>query len=100
ATSSISTLSLHDALPIYIGEHELDALEFRDRFVELLALLGVGDAGIERALRQADGLRADGRAVEVERAHRRAKAPAFLADEIFRSEEHTSELQSRGHLVC
>src|SRR5437870_10866350 len=26
--------------------------------------------------------------------------PAFIADQFLRSEEHTSELQSRGHLVC
>src|SRR5690625_5718817 len=28
------------------------------------------------------------------------RAAALLADAIERSEEHTSELQSRGHLVC
>src|SRR5690625_5459364 len=27
-------------------------------------------------------------------------ATVAMHDEIFRSEEHTSELQSRGHLVC
>src|SRR5690625_6782022 len=32
-----------------------------------------------------------------EQAHRRADGSANFAD---RSEEHTSELQSRGHLVC
>src|SRR5437870_9068735 len=34
---------------------------------------------------------------EFVRARRAALTPALLAD---RSEEHTSELQSRGHLVC
>src|SRR5215510_15763640 len=35
------------------------------------------------------------------RAHARARAaPAPRARRALRSEEHTSELQSRGHLVC
>src|SRR5437870_10620512 len=58
ATTEIYTLSLHDALPIYV----------RRRAVRL----EVADA---------DRLR-------------RHQVPAR------RSEEHTSELQSRGHLVC
>src|SRR2546422_3388483 len=35
----------------------------------------------------------------VRRVHRRAEGRP-LADEVVRSEEHTSELQSRLHLVC
>src|SRR5713226_7146606 len=51
-------------------------------FFELLAFLRVGDAGVERALRQSDGLGADGRTIEIERAHRRPKTLAFFADKV------------------
>src|SRR2546422_6638446 len=47
------------------------------------SLPGVGDRGVERRLADADRHRARRRARDVER-----------------SEEHTSELQSRLHLVC
>src|SRR2546421_6915508 len=61
ATTEIYTLSLHDALPIYLGEPDLTP-ELSDRLVD-----GVREefGGRER-----------------------------------RSEEHTSELQSRSDLVC
>src|SRR5437660_9723572 len=64
ATTEIYTLSLHDALPIYIAGALHDAVESRE-----------GSFTHRR-----DGYTADG--IDV------------------RSEEHTSELQSRGHLVC
>src|SRR5437870_10326158 len=57
ATTEIYTLSLHDALPIY--------LKFHNGFFARLNGLG--------------------------------QARDFIG---LRSEEHTSELQSRGHLVC
>src|SRR5438067_7243592 len=57
ATTEIYTLSLHDALPIYAGDHR-----------------GSGEIVLE--------------------------AEAALRVQGFRSEEHTSELQSRFDLVC
>src|SRR5215510_2801269 len=60
ATTEIYTLSLHDALPIFIADD--DAGEHDDADV---------------------GLHAKGGSRQQQR-----------------SEEHTSELQSRGHLVC
>src|SRR5690625_5337905 len=41
---------------------------------------------------------ADGRSIS--RVIERVKSPEMAAAEASRSEEHTSELQSRGHLVC
>src|SRR3989442_4626440 len=74
ATTEIYTLSLHDALPIFVGTgHDL----------------GNGQAAHELH-GQALGQLLDigfGRRVDLGRATRR-------------SEEHTSELQSRPHLVC
>src|SRR2546429_5122629 len=71
ATTEIYTLSLHDALPISFSEPKLIKLA----------------SGYE--------------AVTHSRAH---NLPTFAAtvpfDHIKRSEEHTSELQSRLHLVC
>src|SRR5439155_25355796 len=68
----IYTLSLHDALPIFHG---------RDR----------ARAGTGFQWRDAFGRNADQRSER----HRDVPEP-----ERRRSEEHTSELQSRGHLVC
>src|SRR5207253_11091054 len=78
ATSDISTLSLHDALPIWRGCANFTCVGFQLRGHSSLRPLG-------------------------------HPKPAFLASpqavnqneaKKARSEEHTSELQSRGHLVC
>src|SRR5947209_15155069 len=61
ATTEIYTLSLHDALPIYLAHVEDDGEAARARGLKLRGLIG---------------LRGE------------------------RSEEHTSELQSRQYLVC
>src|SRR3712207_9357353 len=73
ATTEIYTLSLHDALPIW-PVRQLGAGE--DRGVQ--GRLRGGDP----ARRPRDGLRGVGR------------------EPVRRSEEHTSELQSRQYLVC
>src|SRR5690606_41598154 len=83
ATPQISALSLHDALPILAGEREV--------VVEGVGLVGKtdptvvpgGDAGLLG---------------KVGAAGRLIVRPAGA--EVDRSEEHTSELQSRENLVC
>src|SRR3712207_6880497 len=77
ATTEIYTLSLHDALPIYVADAER-AGEPRQRRRGLVGL--------------PPPLRADGAGLHVG-AHGESCAGA-------RSEEHTSELQSRQYLVC
>src|SRR5207253_9929929 len=92
--------SLHDALPICMPADPVDATGrllaaltgagrrtigvglAQDRYFTINAGLGI-DAEVVRAI---EGLRADGQ---------EASAGLYV-----RSEEHTSELQSRGHLVC
>src|SRR3712207_8243081 len=83
ATTEIYTLSLHDALPIF-QELEHEGVEHAAVLHEDLPRLVV------RALDQAAHLLVDdlGDALGV---------VALVAD---RSEEHTSELQSRQYLVC
>src|SRR3712207_9523943 len=71
ATTEIYTLSLHDALPIYKRSSRL--ARRHTATVTSHAMRGTGMA--RSSLAQADGLRP-------------------------RSEEHTSELQSRQYLVC
>src|SRR5439155_24304386 len=72
ATTEISTLSLHDALPIFsLWRPEL-----------LPRILGVPTPATVRHF--------FGISWELLR----------IRNFLFRSEEHTSELQSRGHLVC
>src|SRR5207253_5471570 len=70
APSKISTLSLHDALPIFFHRDDLGVF-----------LVERGQARIQRRCFPAAG------------------GPGQKNDPV-RSEEHTSELQSRGHLVC
>src|SRR2546422_11709064 len=75
ATTEIYTLSLHDALPISL-------------------LLGVGDGLIP-----GPGV-VPGRGDDLQIGGQRGQ-PGLEADLVVaRSEEHTSELQSRLHLVC
>src|SRR5207253_10483414 len=86
-TPSIYTLSLHDALPISRGA--------------LRAAVAVrGRPSLPPRRRQAPGnvpdlARFPRRPLRLAPAAWCARCPARL-----RSEEHTSELQSRGHLVC
>src|SRR5439155_19239075 len=84
ATPALYPLSLHDALPISPAPRR----RARD-----------GGDRPWRARRSRQGAAVDRRAGRRRRAgagrpRRPARAPAR------RSEEHTSELQSRGHLVC
>src|SRR3712207_8011603 len=85
ATTEIYTLSLHDALPI--SEEGARVEKLRD----------LGRAAPRRRADQAEG--DDGRVAVL-------LYPHVLGGEggrrvaVFRSEEHTSELQSRQYLVC
>src|SRR2546422_7748736 len=74
ATTEIYTLSLHDALPIL----NLDEKDYI-----------VGMATTPKDIKKAEA--------EVEKAKAEAGVPEATDS---RSEEHTSELQSRLHLVC
>src|SRR5207253_10637297 len=81
----IYTLSLHDALPIFFGGDAV--LEPGGRS----ALAQVLERVIHRLGRRVEGVMA---------LQRDAYALSREIVPVGRSEEHTSELQSRGHLVC
>src|SRR3712207_8365521 len=85
ATTEIYTLSLHDALPIYGLVHGR-----ADGGVDVLP----GPLPVRRPGDDASDARPDVRAGAPGQVGRRG------ADRPFRSEEHTSELQSRQYLVC
>src|SRR5207253_11485152 len=89
--SDLYTLSLHDALPILRGgAHPLCAVRrHHPRTVRRDLLLVAQDDG-------AALVRATGQVALLAAVPRHE--PGVLSDA--RSEEHTSELQSRGHLVC
>src|SRR5690606_41290681 len=86
ATTEIHTLSLHDALPIYVGSG-----------VEDLIHAGAGGDGLLGVAHQ--------KAQHADRLHQQEQIDAegghgAYAEQVSRSEEHTSELQSRENLVC
>src|SRR5207253_9259945 len=92
APTSHYTLSLHDALPIFGGsgarDHHRAARPFRKREHDVGAQLT--DA-LEELL--ADTV--------AQKRHFMPLRPSLVTHfRNERSEEHTSELQSRGHLVC
>src|SRR3712207_8309809 len=81
ATTEIYTLSLHDALPILMFKQAVEYI------YEVRAVIAAGTMKIEEIENEIiPKLQA-----EVENSNQ---------DEIARSEEHTSELQSRQYLVC
>src|SRR2546421_3632516 len=80
ATTEIYTLSLHDALPIYADAYEDAARGHSERL----------DRARAKNLDGLDPLSAD----DGLQRHRRREGRGR------RSEEHTSELQSRSDLVC
>src|SRR3712207_7095354 len=86
ATTEIYTLSLHDALPIWEGLGE------PTRQPELLPSLGVGTSSATHPPVVPDE---DHRLLDTHTLP--AQLDVLLRE---RSEEHTSELQSRQYLVC
>src|SRR3712207_7750103 len=74
ATTEIYTLSLHDALPIYPVQVAAQRVDLRAGLADHDAGPGGGDVDLDLV--------------------------GVLADRDVRSEEHTSELQSRQYLVC
>src|SRR5207253_9002555 len=88
---SIYTLSLHDALPIWWRRPIPRAPSAQhDR-----AQVHAGSRAVDRELGPL-GARPD-RGLALDHRSRRLGLPPHT---FVRSEEHTSELQSRGHLVC
>src|SRR3712207_7890775 len=83
ATTEIYTLSLHDALPIFEDD-----------------LLGLALDHPEHRDREVDGDRVGDLGGAVPLGERVRPLLALLHLALDRSEEHTSELQSRQYLVC
>src|SRR5439155_26858260 len=74
--TDIYTLSLHDALPIcHLGDRRIGQLRPLWDDVDWLVAVLLGDLAADIV-------------------------DELLRNPVHRSEEHTSELQSRGHLVC
>src|SRR5690554_7699861 len=87
-TSYIYTLSLHDALPIFQG-------------IFLAAILIGLISGLMMGFLWKGYIKAYRRALMPPlRFHRQRREVRIVTPEGERSEEHTSELQSRPHLVC
>src|SRR5690625_7085375 len=70
-------------LTLYSGQHERTTRAITEAFTEA--------TGIQVRIRSGNSIQLANQIIEEGR-----RSPA----DVFRSEEHTSELQSRGHLVC
>src|SRR5206468_11545972 len=93
ASTQIYTLSLHDALPIYINPSE-QSLPRKTR--RILAQLRADKSPILKAyLHEIDSKSCPSAACPLCNYHLHNTQHLFS-----RSEEHTSELQSRSDLVC
>ena len=73
-------------LGLHLSDLELGVLEGDDALAELLALLGILDGLVERALRDADGLRSDADTTAVKRAHGDLEALADLTEHAVRAD--------------
>src|SRR3712207_9028174 len=92
ATTEIYTLSLHDALPIYRNQREC-----RAQSLEKPAQKRVRSCAPRQILLL---MRSDADVEDQRSRHPAQCQPEHAADVGARSEEHTSELQSRQYLVC
>src|SRR5690606_41455793 len=99
-TSAIYNLSLHDALPIFGGGGLSSGLGYHIRkyapYVKLYGVEPEGAPSMQAAL-------ANGGPIELEHINKFVDGAAVKkigALTYNRSEEHTSELQSRENLVC
>src|SRR5690606_39585891 len=93
ASTALYTLSLHDALPIWVQALDVIAAN-RDRF-EVVGL----SAGSNRE-RLAEQAAEFGVSETALGASESEQLVTSVAADVVRSEEHTSELQSRENLVC
>src|SRR3712207_7762967 len=99
ATTEIYTLSLHDALPISATDRPLPGWPSD----ELPAQLHVPvDVLVQQVPKATGTSRVTGLRAERAQPHKVAgfHLDPFLIEQVDRSEEHTSELQSRQYLVC
>src|SRR5690606_41138161 len=89
STTDISSLSLHDALPISMRPGSKSPLDARDSKDLGRFWLGLKTASFSQCRRLSV------------LSKKTNSAPVFWTWDLdFRSEEHTSELQSRENLVC
>src|SRR5207253_11004334 len=95
-TTAIYTLSLHDALPICAGRPQLRHVLSSKTTPELCVTKDSSSSPFSRGL---DSRHLLPRRPSPKR-RTRSPAPSTSHSSATRSEEHTSELQSRGHLVC
>src|SRR5207253_4660071 len=96
-TTALYTLSLHDALPICTSHRMSSLLHHRASRVPYAEVTDAGDGQLNR---DHHGARRSSSARDLPALPRLAAGGRVPNDPEQRSEEHTSELQSRGHLVC
>ena len=84
------------AVEDHVGDHLLHELERRERAIELLTLLRVGDRRVDASLADAHAARRDAEAARVERRHRNLEPVADLAEQSVVTDLHAVERELRG----
>src|SRR5690606_41798690 len=95
ALTDIHTLSLHDALPISSSGMKMSDTNASGRIVALATAGAELASGVRLATAKPSAANADTPTTNVT-----TSAGSLAASIVRRSEEHTSELQSRENLVC
>src|SRR5205085_12116348 len=98
-TTQIYTLSLHDALPIFLGPLERLEQVGGELRMRLEQLVPDDDEVVDRPVAVPREI-ALGGGVRVGEQRHEARVPDVPDHRGERSEEHTSELQSQSNLVC
>src|SRR5207253_8009358 len=89
SSSAIYTLSLHDALPILVVGFSI-----------ITNVTSNSEKKQTELMAEQEKLAAEKKRLEDEKNRLQSAPKTFKLVQALRSEEHTSELQSRGHLVC
>src|SRR5690606_41492570 len=96
----VAALPLHDALPIFLDEDASNQTAAEEKAARYLEERGRRAVDPIRAALAAEGIETDVRFVEGDDPAEAIINTAEAVGAEMRSEEHTSELQSRENLVC